>query len=75
MKKSIVLTLNDKELIELECIMADGDCEGALKFPKNHIGDKARGALEGRGHCKPWFELLGQSHIPDGFRKSSTDVN
>jgi len=30
MKKSIVLTLDDEELLELEHIMLDDDCEGAL---------------------------------------------
>lgn len=69
MKKSIVLTLSDKELMELERIILDDDSEGALKFLKKHVGDRAKGALENRGHCKPWFEVFGQSAIPDEFRK------
>jgi hypothetical protein len=51
MKKSIVLTLTDEELIELERTILDDDSEGSLRFLKKHIGDKARGALENRGHC------------------------
>jgi hypothetical protein len=69
MKKSIIVTPSDEELIELERIMADDDWEGALKFLKRHIGERARGALDGRGHCKPWFEFPGRSAIPDEFRK------
>lgn len=37
MKKSIVLTLSDEELIELERIMLDDDYEGALKFLKGRL--------------------------------------
>ena len=69
MKKSIVLTLTDEELIELVRIIMDDDREGALKFLKKHVGDKARGALEGKGHCRPWFEVFGGSAIPEEFRK------
>jgi len=73
MKKSIILTLTDEELIELVRIIMDDDHEGALKFPKKHVGDKARGALENRGHCKPWFEVFGGSAAPDKFRKRPDD--
>ena len=69
MKKSIVLTLTDEELIELVRVIMDDDSEGALKFLKKHVGDKARGALEGKGHCKPWFEVFGGSPIPNEYRK------
>jgi hypothetical protein len=69
MKKSITITLSDEELIELERIMIDDDLEGALRFLKRHIGERARGALDGKGHCKPCFELPGRSAIPDEFRK------
>ena len=69
MKKSIVLTLTDEELIELVRIITDDDREGALKFLKKHVGDKARGALEGKGHCRPWFEAFGGSAVPEEFRK------
>ena len=69
MKKSIVPTLTDEELIELVRIIMDDDREGALKFLKKHVGDKARGTLEGKGHCRPWFEVFGQSAIPGEFRK------
>ena len=73
MKKSIVLTLTDEELIELERIVLDDDREGAMRFLKKHVGDKARGALENRGHCKPWFEVFGQSPIPNDLRKKPPD--
>ena len=69
MKKSIVLTLADEELIELVRIIMDDDSEGALKFLKKHVGSKARGAMEGKDHCKPWFEVSGQSPILKEFRK------
>ena len=49
MKKSIVLALDEQELLELERIMIDDDCEAALRFLRKHIKDKARGALENRG--------------------------
>jgi len=68
MKKSITLTLDDEDL-ELERIILDNDCEGAVRFPKRHVGDKARGVLEGRGRCKPWYEIFGQSAVPDEFKK------
>jgi len=69
MKKSIILALSDEELIELERIMVDDDASGALRFLPKHIGNKARGALEGTGHCKPWFEVSGDSPMPTEFRK------
>ena len=69
MKKSIILTLTDGELMELERIILDDDREAALKFLKTHVADKARGALEKRGHCKPYFELPGSSPIPEEFRE------
>jgi hypothetical protein len=75
MKKSIVLTLTDEELIELVRIIMDDDREGALKFLKKHVGDKARGALEGKGHCKPWFEVFGQSAIPGDLGKKPSGSN
>ena len=70
MKKSIVLTLTDEELIELERIMADDDCEGDLRFQRKHVGDKARGALEGRGHRKPWFEFPRGDPISSELKES-----
>ena len=63
MKKSIILTLTDEELIELVRIIVDEDGEAALRFLKRQVGDKARRVLEGKGHCQPWFEMPGP--IPD----------
>ena len=71
MNKSIILTLTDKELIELERIILNDDSEAALTFLKTHVGDKARGSLGKRGHCKPSFELPGSSPIPEEFRKKA----
>lgn len=49
MKRTIILTLTDEELIELDRIIMDDDSELALKFLKKHIGDRARSTLEGKG--------------------------
>jgi hypothetical protein len=63
MKRSIVLTLSDEELIELERIILDEDKEQALRFLQKHLRDKARANLNGEGRCKPWFEMPGRSAI------------
>jgi len=68
-KKSVVLTLTDKELMELVRIITDDDSAGALKFLKKHVGRKAWAVLEGKGHCRPWFEVFGGSSIPEEYRK------
>ena len=47
MKKSIVLTLEDKELIELSRIMQDSDAQEALRFLDKHVKPKLKHALEG----------------------------
>lgn len=47
MKKSINLTLEDEEIIDLMRILLDEDAEGALVFLKNHFKGKARDLLEG----------------------------
>ena len=46
-KKSMQVTLEDQEIIELMRIMLDDDAEGALSFLKNHFRGKARHLLEG----------------------------
>ena len=69
MKKSIILALTDQELIELQKIILDADKEEALRFPQRHVKDKVRAVLEGEGHCKPYFEMPGQSAIPAEFQK------
>lgn len=56
-KKSIVLSLSDEELFELERIMLDDDSAGALKALKKHLEREVRAAILGEGHWKPWFEL------------------
>ena len=50
MKKSIVLSLSDEELIELERIMLDNDREGALKALKKHLEREVKAAISGEGH-------------------------
>jgi hypothetical protein len=46
MKKSIYLTLNDEEIIELIRLIMDDDAEGSLKFLKKHFKGKAQKLLE-----------------------------
>ena len=50
MKKSIVLSLSDEELIELERIMLDNDSEGALKVLKKHLEREVKAVISGVGH-------------------------
>jgi len=69
MKRSIILTLGDPELMELQRIILDGDKAEALRFLEKHFKDKVRAALEGEGHCKPFFEITGRSAIPSEFDK------
>lgn len=45
MKKSIMLTLNDEELIDVERILLDEDMEGALRFLKKHFDKKVSATL------------------------------
>jgi hypothetical protein len=47
MKKSVTLSLEDGEVIELLRILLDDDPEGALAFLKTHFRGKARDLLEG----------------------------
>jgi hypothetical protein len=71
MKRSIVLTLSDEDLIELERIILDEDKEEALCFLKKHFKDKARATLNGEGHCKPYFEMPGRRAVPEQFDRGS----
>ncbi len=50
MNKSIVFTLSEEELFELERIMLDDDNEAALRFLKVHFGKPVRVAISGEGH-------------------------
>lgn len=48
MKKSLILALDDAELIELLRILTDDDAQAALEFLKRHCKrDKVRQLLEG----------------------------
>ena len=70
MKKSIILAFDDQELMELQRIILDGDETEALRFLEKHFKDKVRAALEGEGHCKPFFEITGRSAIPSEFHNN-----
>ena len=50
MNKSIILSLSDEEMFELERIMLDNDSEGALKVLKKHVGRAVKAAISGEGH-------------------------
>ena len=50
MKKSITLTLNDEELMELQRILLDEDREAALRFLKTHLDKPVKAAISGEGH-------------------------
>ncbi len=50
MKKSIVLSLSDEGLFDLERIMLDSDGTGALKFLKKHLEREVRAAISEEGH-------------------------
>jgi hypothetical protein len=47
MKKSILLVLEDEDIIELMRILLDDDADEALHFLKGHFKGKARELLEG----------------------------
>jgi len=61
MKKSIILTLSDEELMELQCILLDENREEAMRFLKAHLDKKVQETISGKGHCKPRFELPGRN--------------
>ena len=50
MKKSIILSLSDEEMIELERIMLDNDSESALKALKTHLEREVKSSISGEGH-------------------------
>ncbi|HEY53295.1 MAG TPA: hypothetical protein G4N94_07550 [Caldilineae bacterium] len=47
MKKTLIIALNDREVLELCQILIDQDAEGALAFLQKHVKHKARDLLEG----------------------------
>ena len=49
-KKSIILSLSDEDLFELERIMLDNDGEGALKALKKYLERDVKAAITGEGH-------------------------
>ena len=69
MKRALILSLTDEELLELQRIILDEDKDGALHFLKKHLSDKVKGILEGAGHCKPYFEVFGHNAVPSQFDK------
>jgi len=56
--------------MELQRIILDGDKAEAFCFLEKHLKDKVRAALEGEGHCKPFFEITGRSAIPSEFHNN-----
>lgn len=46
MKKSLLVTLDDEEIIELIRVLMDDDADAALEFLKKHFKGKARELLE-----------------------------
>jgi len=50
MKKSISLTLNDEELMELQCVLLDDDKETALRFLKTYLDKQVKATISGEGH-------------------------
>ena len=58
MKEKVVISLNQKEQIELERITTDGDEKRALEFLKEVVKNKIdKAAASG---CKPFFEWHGK---------------
>ena len=49
MNKSIIISLSDEDLFELERIMLDNDSEGALKAMKRHLEREVKAAISGEG--------------------------
>ncbi|MCR4393263.1 MAG: hypothetical protein NUV31_02705 [Dehalococcoidales bacterium] len=49
-RKSITLTLNETELMELERILLDNDREGALQFIKQFLEKEVKALIAGQGH-------------------------
>jgi hypothetical protein len=47
MKKSVTLTLENEDVVDLIRILIDDDAEGALSFLQIHFKGKARDLLEG----------------------------
>lgn len=47
MKKALVVTLTEEELLDLERILLDEDEQEALRFLKGHLKHQVRDALEG----------------------------
>ncbi|HLB65865.1 MAG TPA: hypothetical protein VJJ46_13565 [Anaerolineales bacterium] len=47
MEKTLILVLDEQELLELVRISDDGDTAGALAFVRRNLAPKARTALEG----------------------------
>ena len=70
MKKSIILALSDKELIELERIMVDDDASGALRFLQKHIGNKARGLWREQATASLGLRFLGILRCPPNLESN-----
>jgi len=49
MKKTIVLSLSDEKLIELQRILLDEDSEAALRFLKTCLDKQVKAVISGEG--------------------------
>ena len=63
-KKSIVLQLDDEQLMELQRILLDEDAEAALAFLKKHLRGKTAALLDNRPKVK--VNVLGQDSSEAG---------
>jgi hypothetical protein len=64
MKKSILLILDDDQLIELKRILMDEDAPAALHFLKEHLRSKAAALLDGRAKVR--LNVRGADTAQDG---------
>ncbi len=61
MKKSITVTLDDEDLLELERIILDNDCEGAVRFPKRLSEIKREESWREEAVANPGMRFLGRA--------------
>jgi hypothetical protein len=67
MKKSILLQLDDDQLIELERILLDEDTVAALDFLKKHLRGKAAALLDSRPKVK--INVRGGDALEEGANR------
>jgi hypothetical protein len=70
-KKSIVLVLDDEQLIELKRILMDEDAGAALGFLNRHLRVKTAALLDGRPKVK--VNVRGSDSAEDGENRSKME--